>query len=275
MPRALTHTTALFPLPAYARRVRRLELDQPFLWVIGAWRDFRAAPVVCLAYGSIFVVGGLGLTRALVATDTTYLLAALASGFMLMGPLFGVGLAAIGADLEAGRRPTLRRALAAWRVNSEAFLSGGLALLMLFLIWVRMSQLVFALLLPDAMASGVAALVQEMLFTPHGRVFFIFWVALGGAAATLAFVCGAFSMQLMFDRGLGLVEAVQLSTAAVWLNPAPMALWAAILFAGTMAGITISYLGLALAMPLAGLGSWRAYRETFRPDGPGSRQVRS
>jgi len=276
MSRSFSPTTAPSPLTLYARRARRIGIDQPFLWVIGAWHDLRTAPVVCLGYGAIFVVGGLALTRAAVATDTTYLLGPLISGFMLMGPLFGVGVAAIAADLEAGRKPTLLRALTAWRANAEEILWGGLALMLLFLAWVRVSQLLFALCLPDAMASGVAALVQEMLFTPQGRVFSLAWVALGGAAATLAFIGGAFSMQLMFDRGLGLVEAVQLSAAAVWLNPAPMLLWAGMLFAATMAGITISYVGLAVAMPLAGLGSWRAYRATLRPEGPmGSRNVRS
>lgn len=264
MSRAFLHSPARSLFTTHALYVRRVEFDRPILWVIEAWNDFRAALWVCLGYGSIFVVGGFALTRATILTDTTYLLAPLIGGFMLLGPLFGVGFAAIGADLEAGRKPTLRRALLAWRGNAEEILSGGLALLLLFLAWLRASQLLFALCLPDAMASGVVALAQEMLLTPHGRLFLLCWIALGAGAATLAFVGGAFSMQLMFDRGLGLVEAVQLSAAAVRRNPAPMTLWAGMLFAGVMAGITISYLGLAVAMPLAGLGSWRAYRATLR-----------
>lgn len=272
MSRAFLFGDAFAPLQVYSRRARRLDPAQPFDWVIGAWSDFLAAPVVSIGYSSIFVVVGLALTRLLIATDNAYLLAPLVSGFMLMGPVFGVGFAAIGGDLEAGRKPSLRRAFVSWRANSEAILSGGLALLMLFLIWVRLSQLLFALLLSDAMDAGVAPLVQEALFTPHGQVFLASWIALGGGAAIVAFVGGAFSIQLMFDRGIGLVEAVRLSAAAVLLNPAPMLLWAGMLFAGTMAGITISYLGLVVAMPLAGFGSWRAYRATLRPEG---RQVRS
>jgi uncharacterized membrane protein len=55
----------------------------------------------------------------------------------------------------------------------------------------------------------------------------------------------------------------------VWLNPKPMALWAA-LIAGFMAlGLATLFVGLVIAFPLIGHATWHAFRDVVR-DRPGS-----
>ena len=43
-------------------------------------------------------------------------------------------------------------------------------------------------------------------------------------------------------------------------NPAPMALWAALIAFCTGLGLLTFYLGLAIALPLIGHATWHAYR---------------
>ena len=236
----------------YAGLVRRLEIDQPFIWVIGGWRDFFAAPAASLAYGAIFVVIGVGLTQALICTHMIYMLLPLISGFMLLGPVLAVGLHAMGREQENNLRPSLANALLAWRSNPGPILNAALAFLLLFLVWLRLSQLLFALTVPYAAGLDVHDLGRALLYTASGQTFVVLFVLLGAVMAVIAFACGAFTLQIMLDRDVGLAEAVSISVTAVWMNVEAMAYWAAILVVLVAAGFMLAYVGLAVTLPIAG-----------------------
>ncbi len=252
----------------YAGLVRRLQIDQPFIWVIGGWRDFFAPPAASLAYGAIFVVIGVGLTQALIRAHMIYMLLPLISGFMLLGPVLAVGLHAMGREQENNLRPSLANALLAWRSNPGPILNAALAFLLLFLVWLRLSQLLFALTVPYAAGLDVHDLGRALLYTASGQTFVVLFVLLGAVMAVIAFACGAFTLQIMLDRDVGLAEAVSISVTAVWMNVEAMAYWAAILVVLVAAGFMLAYVGLAVTLPIAGRASWRAYRAAIRPARP-------
>ena len=255
----------------YAALVRRVEIDQPFIWVIGGWRDFLAAPVASLGYGAIFVVIGVGLTQALIRARMSYMLLPLISGFMLLGPVLSVGFYAMSRGQEHNRRPSLPDALLAWRATPGPIFDAALAFLFLFLVWLRLSQLLFALTAPYAAGLDVHDLSRALVFTPSGQTFLVLFVLLGAVTATIAFACGAFTLQIMLDRNVGLAEAVSISATAVWMNVEAMAYWAAILVVLVAAGFMLVYVGLAVTLPIAGHASWRAYRSTILPQRLGRR----
>jgi uncharacterized membrane protein len=91
--------------------------------------------------------------------------------------------------------------------------------------------------------------------------------AVGAVMATIAFVAGAFSLPLMLDRRVGLVEALATSATAVALNARAMAVWAALIVLFTAAGLASWYLGLCVTLPLIGHATWHAYRAVIRPPG--------
>jgi uncharacterized membrane protein len=82
--------------------------------------------------------------------------------------------------------------------------------------------------------------------------------------ATIAFAAGAFSLPLLLDRKVGLLEALVTSVVAVVLNARAMAVWAALVVLFTGAGLLAGYVGLAITLPLLGHASWHAYRATIR-----------
>jgi uncharacterized membrane protein len=146
---------------SYADRVRVVTSYQPFHWLGSGWRDFLAAPAASLCYGLLFVIIGLALTVGLWHTQAAYLLLPLASGFMLLGPALTIGLQAISRDLERGERPSFARALLAWRANAGPIFHAGLALMCLFLLWLRLVQIVFALTLFHTTGLDVQSLLKR------------------------------------------------------------------------------------------------------------------
>jgi len=247
----------------YAERVRAVGTDEPFRWLAAGWRDFRATPWVSLAIGMIVVVAGLVLTAGLSMAGYFFLTAPLIVGFMLVGPALTMAYYAVSRDLEAGRRPTLFRALGAWRGNPGPILCLGLALVAFLVLWMRFAALIFAIFFPYAMLD-IQALLNATLFTVSGLSFLGVGTLVGGVMAAIAFAAGAFSLPMMLDRKMGMLEAVVTSVVAVVLNARTMAIWAALVVLFTGAGLVLGYVGLAVTLPLLGHASWHAYRATIR-----------
>jgi uncharacterized membrane protein len=247
----------------YAERIRAVGTDEPFRWLAAGWRDFRAAPAVSLSLGLIVVIAGFLLTFGLAATGYFYLTAPLAVGFMLVGPSLTMGYYAASRDVEQGTRPSLGRALGAWRANPAPILALGLALVAFLVLWMRFAALIFAIFFPYSMMD-VQALLNATLFTVEGLSFLFVGTLVGGVMAAIAFAAGAFSLPMLLDRKVGLIEALVTSVIAVVLNARTMIVWAAlvVLFAG--AGLLLGYVGLAVTLPLLGHATWHAYRATIR-----------
>ncbi len=116
----------------------------------------------------------------------------------------------------------------------------GLALVAFLVLWTRFSALIFAIFFPYSMMD-LQELVNATLFTTEGISFLVVGTLVGGMMATIAFAAGAFSLPMLLDRRVGMLEA---------------------LFTG--AGLLLGYVGLAVTLPLLGHASWHAYRATIR-----------
>ena len=82
--------------------------------------------------------------------------------------------------------------------------------------------------------------------------------------ATIAFAFGAFSLPLLLDRRMGLLEAVVTSAVAVVINARAMAVWAGLIVLFTVAGLALGYVGLVVTLPLVGHATWHAYRAVLQ-----------
>lgn len=247
----------------YVDRVSTVSSDQPFKWLTAGWRDYRKSGFVSVAYGLIFVIAGFILTVGLYVTGFEYLIAPTIAGFLLVGPALTVGLYAISRDLDAGRKPSLGRALTAWRVNPVHLLGFGLAQVLFLIIWIWLAVMIFALSFPYE-STDLQSIMNAALFTIQGNVFLGIGTIVGSVMATLAFVTSAFSLPLMLDRKADLLQAIIVSFVAVIMNARVMAVWAALIVVFTFAGLVTFYIGLAVTLPLIGHASWHAYRAVIR-----------
>ena len=258
-PEVQTNRSAL----PYAENVRLVGTDQPFRWLTAGWRDFRRAGLISAAHGLIFVIAGVALTLGLASAGLTYLIAPLIADFMLVGPAMTVGFYATSRDLEAGRQPSFAGALSAWRANTASLLSLGLLLVIFLIVWMRFAAVIFAVCFPYT-PLDVQSLLNAALFTTDGLVFLGVGTIVGAGMASLAFAFGAFSLPMLLDRKVGMLEAVVTSAVAVVLNAKTMAVWAGLVVLFTGAGLAAGYVGLAVTLPLIGHATWHAYRAVIR-----------
>lgn len=263
MPPSSVSTSTPTPAPAlrglpYGDRLRVVPAAAPLSWLRAGWQDMRAAPLVSVGYGSIFVVIGFVLTVGLAELEMLYLLTPLIAGFLLVAPLLAVGLYDMSRRLEAGQRPRFWAAVFAWRANSFHILTAGLVLMLFLMIWVRIAALIFALVFPYTNMSWRALL--ESLASADGAVFLSLGTAIGGVFAAVAFVCAAVSLPLMLDRRTDVFTGVLISALAVFANLRAMALWAAIIVGVTALGLLTGLIGVAFTLPLIGHATWHAYR---------------
>ena len=251
----------IFP---YQDRVRIVTTEAPFRWLVAGWRDVARAGRVSIGYGALFAVAGFALTVGLYVAGLEYLIGPLAAGFLLVGPILTVGLYAISRDLAAGGTPALGAALLAWRANPAPLLAFGLGQVLFLIVWMRLAVVIFAVSFPhqDIDLQGI---VNVALFTAQGNIFLLIGTAVGAVMASIAFAVGAFSLPLMLDRRVGIIEAVVTSVVAIVLNLRVMALWAALIVLFTAAGLATAYVGLALTLPLIGHATWHAYRAVIAP----------
>jgi uncharacterized membrane protein len=123
--------------------------------------------------------------------------------------------------------------------------------------------MIFAICFPYT-TLDVQSLLNAALFTQEGITFLAIGTIVGGCMATLAFTLGAFSLPLLLDRKVGILEAVATSAVAVVLNAKAMAVWAGLVVLFTAAGLAAGYVGLAITLPLIGHATWHAYRAVIR-----------
>jgi len=86
-------------------------------------------------------------------------------------------------------------------------------------------------------------------------------VLVGAFFAACAFCVSAITIPMLIDRPVDGFTAARTSARAVVYNWLPMLLWAALLVVIVGAGLMTFYVGLFLAVPLAGHATWHAYRD--------------
>lgn len=248
------------PLP----QVRQIGLMAPVAWLNRGFADLLAAPVASLFYGVVLAAMGY----LLVTYYGGAVGLALTTGFLLIGPFLAVGIYDISRMLAAGQPVALSRTLTAWRGNLPAIGFYALILMLSLAVWLRISVVLVALLVPsgaDTLLGFLAALGKS----PGAWAFVAIYVGIGAVLAAFSFAISAVALPMLLDRTrLDAVTAMIVSFRTIANNPAPMTLWAAIIVALTGAGFASWFLGLVVTIPLIGHATWHAYTEVVEPAPP-------
>ena len=238
----------------HAREVRAL---QPLRWLARGWRDLLACPVPGLVHGA--AIAAFGALLLALARDRFWLLSGAFSGFLIVAPILATGLYRVSRELEQGRRTTLRAALAVWVPRDGRLIVFGLLLGFAGTGWVLTSA---------SLVTGFSHLPVErpVDFVLHVVLddspwLFTSWLVLGGVLAAPVFASSVVALPLLMDTRSGVLGAVLTSWRVVLRNPVPLALWAALLLALTLAAMACALLGLVVVAPWLAHASWHAYRD--------------
>jgi uncharacterized membrane protein len=144
----------------------------------------------------------------------------------------------------------------------------GVALMLVFLFWIRVATLLFALFF-SRVPLNVEQLVQATLLSADAIPFLAVGSAIGAFFAALVFAVSVVSVPMLLDRPVSVLTAIATSLTAVKLNIRPMAVWAALIALFTGVGLVTFYVGLVVTLPLIAHATWHAYKDVVVPDEAG------
>ena len=240
--------------------IRRIGLGAPFRWLTGAWGDMRKAWIPCLVYGGVLASISFLTGLALVLTDASFLALVLTCGFVFIAPMLGMGLYEAGRLIEAGETPTLPKMAFVQRAFSQDVAYLGLFLLLIYLLWGRIAQLVYGLSTWH-LHDSVSKFVTFALTTGEGHTMLMTGSLIGGVIAFFTYMIVVVAAPMLLDRQTNVFAATVTSFTAVAANPVPMALWAVLIVLLLLASAATAFALLVIVFPLLGLASWRAYRD--------------
>jgi uncharacterized membrane protein len=249
---------------SFASRVRKIDTNAPWQWLALGWADLIQARSISLPYALAFVVVGYAVTIGLYITEHYYLIWPLVAGFVLVAPVFAVGLYEISRRLEAGEPISFRTALGAWRCAPGRIFGAGLALTFFLIVWVRTAALLYVINFPYRMLD-LSSLLNQSFFSSNGLSFLALGTVIGAMFAVFAFLMSVVSLPMMIGERADFLPALLTSFFSVTLNPKPMMLWAAIIVVVTAVGMATAFIGLVVTLPLIGHATWHAYRSVVLP----------
>ena len=242
---------------------RKVPLSRIKAWLHHGWHMFRRHQAASMAYAGIFALIGTALLAGAVLLELAPMAYPLAGGFMLVGPAILAGFFHV-ASLQARQQPVHFSAFfAGFRHSPAALWVISLVCAFLFLVWVTDAAIVYSLYF-----GSVPVLSSLELFAGLGgggrlMSFALFCSLTGAVLAFMIFAISAFAVPLIFDRKLGLAQAVSASVKAVFGNFAVMLAWGIVLTAGVAGSILLFMPLFVVVFPLLAYASERAYREVF------------
>ena len=191
-------------------------------------------------------------------------------GFLLVGPLFGVGL--YEASRRIGRGATVSAAdmiLAGNGARGQLAFFGG-TLMFAYLVWLQLAFLLLMLFLDTSGLPPATEFIPTLLFTSRGLGLLIVGSIGGGLIAAVVFAISFVAVPILMTEQTDAVSAARASVRAVAINGKAAMLWAGLITVIMAAGFASLFVGLAIAFPLIGHATWHAYSDIYGRGGNGS-----
>lgn len=238
-------------------KIRDVPMERPLQWLKLGWGDLISCPTASLFYGFCFVGGGALMVLALGGAPEY--IAAVTSGFLILGPFFAIGLYEISRRHEKQQPCSLVPTLMAWKGNAGNLGIFTAVLLVIFMVWARASMVAFALFYSGEMPS-MSGFLRHVISTDHIG-FLLAYFAIGGIFSLIAFSISLITIPLMLDRNLDAITAAITSVRALFANPAAMFVWAGLIALLGGLGLVTFLAGMLIAGPILGHATWHAYRD--------------
>lgn len=241
--------------------VREVGIDRPLLWLRAGWEDMRENLGASLSYGVI--LAALGYLLLSYAADLPYLFTAAVSGFFLIGPVAAAGLYEISRQHEQGHPVSFFGSLRGLRGHADGLAYFGAFLAIALIGWERISAVLFALFY-DGNVADLSNFFRSVFLSGEHLSFVAAYLVVGAILATVVFALSVTAVPMLMDRKVDIITAAMASLRAVAVNPAAMALWAAIIVGLVAVGFATMMVGMVVLLPLLGHATWHAYRELMR-----------
>jgi uncharacterized membrane protein len=252
------------PLPREQTWKRNVSPAAAFGWLSAGWRDFTIQSADSISYGLLVFLVSVVTVVGLFAFHRDYILFPAFAGFMVVGPVIGIGLYEKSRRIAEGKPVSLWHMIFVKPESGGQTLFAGVLLFLLTLLWMRAAVILYALFFGLRPFPGLDGIIPMLFTTQIGWAMLVVGSAVGGLFAAFAFAISAFSIPMLLTERTDALTAMGTSMALVWNNLPVMLTWAAIMLALIFASIVTGLLGMIVVFPVLGHGSWHAYR-TMRP----------
>ena len=248
------------PVPETAgREIILLSWGSPLRWLKLGWRDIAVHPGTSVFYGLPFWCMAL-ILHGVFHVGPEYSMTMIV-GCLLLGPFVAMGLNDLSRRTEHGLAHDFVGSLTCWKLHLSSLGILVVVLLVLSLLWGRVSLVVTALFFNTNIPSDFD--VMEAALDAGNWEFVATYTIAGGVFAVLIFSLLVVSIPMILDRDTDAITAVITSFQVVAKNAAVMLLWAALMGLVVMVCVLLPYsAGIAVAGPLLGHASWHAYRDS-------------
>lgn len=248
------------PLPREQTWKRNVAPAAALGWLSAGWRDFTINPAASISYGILVFLVSVITVVGIFALQRDYILFPAFAGFMVIGPVIGIGLYEKSRRIEEGRPVSLWNMIFVRSESGGQILFAGVLLFLLTLLWMRAAVILYALFFGLRPFPGLDGIIPMLFTTEIGWAMLVVGGAVGGLFAAFAFAISAFSIPMLLSERTDALTAMGTSMALVWNNLPVMLTWAAIMLALIFVGIVTGLLGMIVVFPVLGHGSWHAYR---------------
>ncbi len=232
-------------------------MGAPLRWLGLGWRDMKSELSISGFYGVAFWL--MAFVLGVVFRAKPEYTMTIASGCLLVGPFFAMGLYDVSRQREDGTKPSFVASLTCWRSHVRSMGMLVLVLIVLELLWGRASLVVFAVFFNTGMPSTTG--VMEAVFNPQNWEFVAAYVVVGGGFAALVYSIAVVSIPMILDRDTDAISAAITSLEVVFHNTPVMIFWGAVIVVIVAVSLALPLgVGLLVAGPLLGHASWHAYR---------------
>lgn len=266
----MTNGGALEPSPT--PEVAKVEPSVIAEVLAAGWRDFRRVPLIGLFFAAFYVVGGILLTLQLGNADKSYSIIPLAAGFPLLAPFLAVGLYEVSRRLEMRDDPDLKSGLdcrwreillVVFRQKDRQIPSMAVVIIMIFLFWVFIAHMVFALFLGFMPMTNILSDPMHTILAFEGVKMLVVGSLVGLAFAYVLFSLTVVSLPLLLDKELDFITAMIVSWQFVAQNRGVMILWGLVIAVLLFAAMIPAFLGLFVVLPVLGHATWHLYRRAL------------
>lgn len=229
------------------------------------WRDFTRAPLMGLFFAAFYVIGGLILYFQLRHADQSYSIIPVALGFPLLAPFLAVGLYELSHRLERGDKtiPWGEVLGVVFRQKDRQIPSMAVVIIMIFLFWVFIAHMIFALFLGLMPMTNILSDWQHTIFSFNGIKMLAVGSLVGAATAYALFSLTVVSLPLLLDKELDFITAMIVSWKFVAANRAVMLVWGVLIAVLLFVAMIPAFLGLFIVMPVLGHATWHLYRRAL------------